>query len=267
MTAYVPAMTFRKVRARPGMPGLGLKAIRLRDWLALRRIMRRTGQSADALVPPMDTFHGKGSSLSDPTLARLLAHDELGTWALDVATIEVIWEKLQAERPNVVVEFGAGVSTVVLARYAQWRRSQGLQRPAIISIEQDATVRDKTHARLESVALSEGVHVLHAPLSAASHYQLNLDDLRNRLDGRPIEWVLIDGPAGPEGCRVSTLLDIMPLCADGARWFLDDALRDGELDILRKWSRIRDIAVEGIYPVGKGLACGTVDRSNSARRA
>jgi len=42
----------------------------------------------------------------------------------------------------------------------------------------------------------------------------------------------------------------------GARWFLDDAFRDGELGILRKWQRLPGIEVNGIYPIGKGLATG-----------
>jgi hypothetical protein len=257
MSTYTPAIMFRKVRVRVGAPGPRFRPIRLRDWLGMRRFMRRVCDGPDALVPPMETFRGAGSSLSDPELARLLADDELGTWALDVATIEVLWEKLQAERPATLLEFGAGVSTVLLARYATWRAAQGLARPVIVSIEQDAAVREKVERRLASLGMGEGVDVLHAPLSAASRYQIDLNAIKTRLLGRAIDWILIDGPAGPDGCRVSTLPDVLPLCASGARWFLDDALRDGEIGILREWSRRRDLSVEGIYPVGKGLATGT----------
>src|SRR3954470_19094657 len=128
-STYVPAIMFRKVRTRTGTPKAAFRPIPLRDWLGMRRFMRRVTSGPDALVPPMETFKGAGSSLSDPELARLLADDELGTWALDVATIEVLWEKLQAERPAALLEFGAGVSTVLLARYAGWRVAQGLARP------------------------------------------------------------------------------------------------------------------------------------------
>src|SRR5258706_15721241 len=110
---------FRKVRTRAGAPASCLRPIRLRDWLGMRRFMRRACDGPDALGPPMETFKGAGSSLSDPELAHLLANDELGTWALDVATIEVLWEKLQAERPGALLEFGAGVSTGGLRRYGR----------------------------------------------------------------------------------------------------------------------------------------------------
>jgi hypothetical protein len=261
MSTYVPAIMFKKVRTRAGAPKPAFRPIALRDWLGMRRFMRRVTGGPDALVPPMETFKGSASSLSDPELARLLADDELGTWALDVATIEVLWERLAAERPRAVLEFGAGVSTVVLARYSQWRAAQGLERPVIVSVEQDADVRTKVEKRLAENGLSEDVHLLHAPLSEASRYRIDLDAIRRCLRGHDLNWVLIDGPAGPDGCRVSTLPDVMELCADGARWFLDDALRDGEIGILREWSRLRNVTAEGIYPIGKGLATGTVGRA------
>lgn len=258
MTTYMPAIMFKKVRTRAGAPKPAFRPIPLRDWLGMRRFMRRVTDGPDALVPPMEMFKGSASSLSDSEMARLLANDELGTWALDVATIEVLWERLIAERPRALLEFGAGVSTVILARYAQWRAALGLERPVIISIEQDACIRAKVETRLAENGLSEAVHVLHAPLSEASRYRIDVEAIRQRLAGNVVDWILIDGPAGPDGCRVSTLPDVMELCADGARWFLDDALRDGEIGILREWARLRNVTVEGIYPIGKGLATGTV---------
>src|SRR3954452_25202930 len=157
MTTYVPAIMFKRVRTRAGAPIAALRPIALREWLGMRRVMRRVTGGPDVLVPPMETFKGSASSLSDPELTRLLAGDELGTWALDVATIEVLWERLQAERPRAVLEFGAGVSTVILARYAQWRVTQGLERAVIVSVEQDAGVREKVAKRLAASGLSEGV--------------------------------------------------------------------------------------------------------------
>jgi hypothetical protein len=260
MMAYSASLVFRKVKVRANAPRAGMRPVRLRDWLGMRRFLRRVSGAPDALVPSLESFRGTGASLSDPELARMLAKDDLGTWALDAASIETLWENLQAERPAAVLEFGAGVSTVLLARYARWRADAGAGRPIVISLEQDEGVRQTAMARLLSLGLEDGVHVLHAPLSPASRYQIDLTRLRERLAGRPLEWVLIDGPAGPEGCRDTTLPDVMPLCRDGARWFLDDALRDGELGILRKWSRLREVEVEGVFPVGKGLATGRVVR-------
>src|SRR3954468_3280504 len=102
MSTYVPAIMFKNVRTRAGAQAAAFRPIPLRDWLGMRRFMRRVTGGPDTLVPPMETFKGSASSLSDPELVRLLPNDELGTWALDVATIEVLWERLQAERPRTV---------------------------------------------------------------------------------------------------------------------------------------------------------------------
>jgi len=45
-----------------------------------------------------------------------------------------------------------------------------------------------------------------------------------------------------------------------ARWFLDDAFRDGELDCLREWNQQQRCSIAGIWPIG-GLAMGTVQHN------
>jgi hypothetical protein len=263
MIAYVPSLVFRKVKSRADAQRPAMRPVRLRDWLGMRRFLRRLSDAPDALVPPLETFRGTGASLSDPELARMLETDDLGTWALDAASIETLWESLRTERPSAVLEFGAGVSTLLLARYARWCAEAGAERPIVVSLEQDQGVRQKTMARLESLGLAEGVHILHAPLSQASRYQIDFARVGECLAGRAVEWVLVDGPAGPEGCRDTTLPDVMSSCGDGARWFLDDALRDGELGILRRWSRLREVEIDGILPIGNGLATGRLVRRGS----
>ena len=51
---------------------------------------------------------------------------------------------------------------------------------------------------------------------------------------------------------------LAPYSRAGTRWFLDDAFRDGELDILRNWARQPEFGVQGIVPIGKGLATGVI---------
>ena len=61
------------------------------------------------------------------------------------------------------------------------------------------------------------------------------------------------------GRPVHVLPDVAPLCADGATWFVDDAFRDAQLDLLATWARTPGIEVRGIHAlVGKGLATGRV---------
>ena len=71
---------------------------------------------------------------------------------------------------------------------------------------------------------------------------------------------MIDGPAGEIGCRTGTLPMLINHCSEWAKWCLDDAFRDGEVKILSQWSRLAGVEVEGIYPIGKGLGTGSVER-------
>ncbi len=65
-----------------------------------------------------------------------------------------------------------------------------------------------------------------------------------------------DGPSGPVGCRLGTISMLAKFSHHGARSLLDNTFRDGELEILQKWQQLPNIEVNGIYPIGKGLATG-----------
>jgi hypothetical protein len=57
------------------------------------------------------------------------------------------------------------------------------------------------------------------------------------------------------------LPDVSPLCADGAAWFVDDAFRDAQWELLDAWARMPGVEVRGIHAlVGKGLATGRLRR-------
>jgi predicted O-methyltransferase YrrM len=229
----------------------------------LRRLLSFFHRSADVLSPSLDSLVRTGAELRDPGLRRLLANDALGAWALDVFTIDFLWEKLQVEQPRAILECGAGASTVMLGQYAQLAR--GDQRPIVVSLEQGKEVRDQAESRLRTCGLG-GVHVLHAPLDANCNYTFDCTVVEACLHGVKLDWILIDGPAGPERCRLETLPNLALFCRPGTRWFLDDAFRDGELEILNTWARMPGIKVEGIYALGKGLATGVVTDPNGMTR-
>jgi hypothetical protein len=183
----------------------------------------------------------------------------LGTWALDNGTIELLWKKIQWDRPKTVIECGVGVSTLILARYATSCYSKSTNSYGIFSLEQDAQIKQEVERRLAKHGLGDSVRIIHSPISEQGRYELDANKLSEQLGSNKADWLLIDGPAGPEGCREWTLPLLARFCKSGARWFLDDAFRDAELRILGRWLRQPGIIVEGIYPVGKGLATGTVN--------
>ncbi len=224
-------------------------------WWTLRRMVRPIYDPPNPLLPPFASFNSRGSALGVAELDALLRDDELGDWSLDAATIALLWKHLWRERPTTILECGAGLSTLVLARYAAMLD----EACTVISLEQDAATRESVESRLAREGLDGTVHVLSAPLAEPSVYRFDEERLAALLGARRIDWLLIDGPCGPPGCRVRTLPSLARWCRPGARWFLDDGFRDGELQVLSQWRSMDGLTVDGICAVGKGLATGTVD--------
>ena len=149
------------------------------------------------------------------------------------------------------------MSTLVLAKYLSLfsLRSESAM---IISLEQHMEIKKNVEATLVKYNLDRFVHILYSPLNGTGNYQINEEDIVALIGTRKVDIVLIDGPSGTKGCRIHTLPFIAKLCRPGAKWFLDDSFRDGELDILKNWSKMPGIKVEGVFPVEKGLGCGVV---------
>jgi hypothetical protein len=233
------------------------RPVPLSYWLSFHSAVAALSHFSDPLLPSQNCLQSSGASLPIRELKEVLRHDLLGMWALDADTIAFLWKRIQQDRPKVIIECGAGVSTLALAKSIADYESGSETFASLLSFEQDLWVKKGVEKRLEICGL-KSVTILHAPISKEGEYQFDENQLREHLGSEKVDWVIVDGPAGPEGCRVSTLPFLARFCRPGARWFLDDSFRDGELRVLNQWNRMHGIVVEGIYPIGKGLGVGIV---------
>jgi hypothetical protein len=141
----------------------------------------------------------------------------------------------------------------------------------VVTVEEDARRCEETYAMAASMELAEHVSVVHAPLERQMIegretvcYRLT-SELQSLLGNSHPDFVFIDGPGPTEDplSRFGTL----PLCreflAPGSPFYLDDALRDRELEVGRLWSTVPGISVKGVYLVGHGLLTGRLERSDS----
>lgn len=214
--------------------------------------------SANAIFPPYSQLESLGGSLEILPLSHLLREDILGTWALEMDTIHFIWRDLMVHRPNVIIECGAGVSSLILGTYAKISRPTSTEPPLVYTLEQDIDIKRLIEKRLLENSLERQVEIFYAPTTDEGKYILDMGAFREKLGDKKADWILIDGPAGPVGCRFWTLPLLSQFCLSGARWFLDDAFRDGEIEVLRSWQQFPGILVNGIHPLGKGLGTGIV---------
>jgi hypothetical protein len=243
---------------------LGKKPIPLWYWSFCLRLAGIFSSEPDLLFPAHEFLRSSGESLKIEELKTLLMNDTLGEWALDAQTIILVWEILHRERPRLIVECGAGISTLALAQYAA--TSSDGDPCFIVSLEQDFETAQSIRERLSTVDLQRFVQIVYSPLDAKGNYSLhNFEAVLAQLPRRFIDFLMIDGPAGETGCRLGTLPMLLGHCTEGAKWFLDDAFRDGEMRILNQWSRLTEIEIEGIYPIGKGLAAGLVQHTSHRR--
>lgn len=159
-----------------------------------------------------------------------------GNYAISEEMAQKLMQRVAELDPKLIVEFGSGTSTYLLADYASHNDAK------LISLEHLAEYAAKTRALCEGLPIDIRV----VDLTAKHH----------SLPGE-IDFVLIDGPYGWHGNsyvgRLNTLPSVWSKLSDSFEVWLDDANRDHEQWCLESWTSNYPINVE-LVGEGKGLA-------------
>jgi hypothetical protein len=143
------------------------------------------------------------------------------------ALVEICNEIVHGER-TAIVECGAGVSTLLLARLLRERGAGTLT-----SLEHDAHWAALIGAQLQRENLSEIARVVHAPLGAESAWY----DVGEATD--PVDLLIVDGPPaydpGHEARRAPALAHFDAQLVPGSVVVLDDLDRPGEQAVVTGW--------------------------------
>jgi predicted O-methyltransferase YrrM len=175
----------------------------------------------------------------------------LGSWKADTGFLHLLVDHIEARRPGVVVEFGAGASSLIVARALQLNGG-GTQ----ISCDQHAGFVRDTRQWLRD----NGVDA-----------DLRATPFRPSPNGWPGVWydhgvlpaeidlLIIDGPPWAIHPYVRGAADsLFDRISVGGTIMLDDAARPGERVIARKWrKRWPNFEFELIHPGTKGTLVGT----------
>lgn len=168
-------------------------------------------------------------------LARLGLPDEalpnLGSWKADVHLLNRVAELIFDMRPQMIVELGAGATTLV-AGQALAMVGKGGQ---IVSYDQHGDFVDSTRRWLTAYGVASDIR--HAPLTSPSG---EYGDLWYRLEDLPdvINLLLIDGPPWATNPLIRAHAQrLFDRIAPGGHIILDDAARPGERLIARQWQR------------------------------
>ena len=229
----------------------------------LRRLVGR--ENGLALVGAAST----GADLDHPGLSRSLAEESLGVWRASAGALDVVERWIRAERPEAVLEFGSGISTVCVARYLADAHGES-ETERIVSVEQDDDQAALTRGLLDRYGAPVGVRLIHAPLrnspadgEGACSYEMT-DELVDAVARLSPSLAFLDGPAGrgrqgPVGGRFATMRLVGLLCPGGCRVLFDDALDDDMLMTADRWRRLPGVRVDGVIAAGRGVGVARVE--------
>lgn len=142
-------------------------------------------------------------------------------FAISPDALLLVLKEIKRQKSSVVVEFGCGQSTLAIARILMNQRVGRL-----FSIEHDQQYLNKTSLSLEALGLRSQVVLIHAPLKFDKFKEMTYDvDLFPKVSPN---LVLVDGPSGRKGARLSPLLWSFEHLAPGGSIFVDDYNREEE---------------------------------------
>lgn len=158
-----------------------------------------------------------------------------GGWSIDTFLARYLVQHLLEHRPKCIVELGSGSSTILIARILQ---ILGEKETAHIAVDHESKYLGLTRdiAVLNDVA--SGIEFHHCPLIRyESLNKLWYGGLAENLAGRKIDLLIIDGPPGPlqPMSRYPALPLLIEHLAEHCTIVLDDAIRDEEQEIARRW--------------------------------
>jgi predicted O-methyltransferase YrrM len=157
------------------------------------------------------------------------------SWAAGPDLLATTADVILREKPNLVVEMGSGVSTLVIA-YCLRRNGKG----RVISLEHDPAYAAATQATITAHGLGDIARVVEAPLAPV---QLTGGTWqwynRSALPSETIDVVVVDGPPGK--LQALSRYPAVPLLADrlrpGSVIILDDGRRADERAIVERWRK------------------------------
>lgn len=174
-------------------------------------------------------------------------------WAASPDFVVLAVSLIREHKPNVVLEVGSGVSTIV-SSYALQDVGQG----HLISLEHEQQFAEVTAANLVAHRLDHIGSVRYAQLKSIT---LNGNDqpwydTAVLADLPPVDFLVVDGP--PSGTADMARYPALPMLFDrlkpGAYILVDDFMRDDEYAMVNRWLDEFKLTVVRTYANEKGAA-------------
>ncbi|WP_434986157.1 class I SAM-dependent methyltransferase [Vreelandella zhaodongensis] len=226
----------------------------------LLKVNNNTRKLVDDLVRVQNRLYFQLESLS--WLQRRLAIKgqlpPLRGWATSPDVLLRLHAHIMATRPQVIVEFGSGASTLVIADAL---RQNGTGQ--LISIEHSDHYGAQTLTTLQAERLEGWVDLRIGDLEAWEGEHLNPEDAEKPARWYPcsllegvenVDLLWVDGPPGATCLfsRYPALPALAGKLSASAEVWMDDTIRQEEKDICERWAKDHGFELE-YFPLEKGL--------------
>ncbi|NOQ68518.1 MAG: class I SAM-dependent methyltransferase [Gammaproteobacteria bacterium] len=154
-------------------------------------------------------------------------------WSAAADFLKIISDYCLENRPETIVECSSGSSSLVLSQCCKLNNFGH-----VYSLENGKEFVNQTRQQLDDFSLSEYCDVIHAPLQ---NVRLNDEGFQwydlAELPELEIDLLIIDGPPGfiQKLSRYPALPLLSKRLAKDCAVFLDDAARDDEQEMVRRW--------------------------------
>jgi len=139
-----------------------------------------------------------------------------------------------------ILEFGSGISTILIARLLKINNIEA----SIISFDHNEQWTQTVNTMLKKEGLSAKAKLIFAPLAPCkialdNNAWYNANVFEKHTHGKQYDLVIVDGPPAYEPAIATSRYPALPSIFDKLREhasvYLDDASREGEQHILKKW--------------------------------
>jgi predicted O-methyltransferase YrrM len=177
-----------------------------------------------------------------------------GSWAMAPDGLAELARVAAERRPNLILELGSGVSTLILGLTLK-RLGHG----RLVSYDHAPEWAEQTRQRVKALGLDKYVTVIDAPLADVDVEGTTRRwyDLAGTLPRDPIDMLVVDGPPSAHQADWAARWPALPVLSSrlspGAVICVDDARRKGGAEMLRRW-----VAASGwtlrVVPTQRGTA-------------
>lgn len=177
-------------------------------------------------------------------------------------TLSLIMHLLQCLEPKRILELGSGISTLFVSAYLKNRPGTSLR-----SFDDNQRWADITQSRLQERNLAGNhVQVRAGPLVAIEvqgqkHQWYPIDPLPA---GETYDFIIVDGPPSWHGdglARLPTLYQLSPSMTEKSVLVLDDAHREWESEVAKRWQRDFPHLHFRKVDIGRGLLVVSASKS------